>query len=158
MSEANEGSPQTTGSAWSQSKPKETGYYWYAHYLPPGDVPRIVHVEMVDGRPMQRTDFGDRADVSDWNSVWAGPIPLPNDKAQILSEANEDSPQTTGSTSLQSGLVICPACGRNGLGYAAHPHFYGWKDYFRASCRYCRKLFAVNQEPNDKAQLRSEAE
>ena len=68
---------------WSQDKPAQTGYYWYAHYLPPGDVPRVVHVEMADGRPKQLTKHGDRADVSDWNSWWAGPIPLPKGKEHV---------------------------------------------------------------------------
>jgi hypothetical protein len=62
--------------------------------------------------------------------------------------AGISSPPPSGSASLQSGRVICPACGRKGLGYAAHPHAYGWKDYSRASCRYCQKRFAVKQKPN----------
>ena len=52
-----------------------------------------------------------------------------------------------GSANLQSGRVVCPACGRKGLGYAPHPHAYGWKDYSRASCRYCHKQFK-KREPN----------
>ena len=66
-----------------------------------------------------------------------------------MSEANEGSPQTTGSASLrlQRGREVCPACNRKGLGYAMHPHAYGWKDYDRASCRYCRKTFRIRQ-PN----------
>jgi uncharacterized Zn-finger protein len=53
-----------------------------------------------------------------------------------------------GSASLRSGRVVCPACGKKGLGYAAHPHAYGWKDYSYAVCRYCQKRFAVKQKPS----------
>jgi len=46
---------------------------------------------------------------------------------------------------LHRGRAICPACGRKGLGYANHPHAFGWKDYGRASCRYCGKVFKVKE-------------
>lgn len=51
-----------------------------------------------------------------------------------------------GSEALCGGRAPCPACGRKGLGYATHPHAIGWKDYGRASCRYCRKRFKLASE------------
>jgi len=44
---------------------------------------------------------------------------------------------------LQKGRAPCPSCKRRGMGYAAHPHALGWKDYDRASCRYCRKSLKI---------------
>lgn len=44
---------------------------------------------------------------------------------------------------LQSGRVPCPKCGRKGVGFALHPHAYGWKDYNNAKCRYCDARFKV---------------
>ncbi len=49
---------------------------------------------------------------------------------------------------LQSGRVICPKCGKKGLGYARHAHCFGWKDYSRASCRYCHARFKVKEKPS----------
>lgn len=46
---------------------------------------------------------------------------------------------------LRSGRHPCPACNRKELGYAAHPHAQGWKDYERASCRYCNKTFSIKE-------------
>lgn len=37
----------------------------------------------------------------------------------------------------------CPKCGRKGLRYADHPHAFGWKDYSRMTCRFCRAYFTV---------------
>lgn len=47
--------------------------------------------------------------------------------------------------SLKSGRRVCPKCGKRGVGYASHPHAYGWKDYSRASCRYCGARFTVKE-------------
>lgn len=47
---------------------------------------------------------------------------------------------------LQSGRVECPACGRKGVGYAPHPHAFGYKDYTKARCRYCHKTFEVGDD------------
>ena len=44
---------------------------------------------------------------------------------------------------LKGGRVECPSCKRKGVGYAAHAHALGWKDYERASCRYCHKVFKL---------------
>ena len=44
---------------------------------------------------------------------------------------------------LFSGQVPCPKCGRKGVGYASHPHAYGWKDYSKAECRYCMAIFKL---------------
>ena len=44
---------------------------------------------------------------------------------------------------LQGGRVECPKCKRKGVGFAAHAHAYGWKDYNRASCRYCKTDFKL---------------
>ena len=41
----------------------------------------------------------------------------------------------------------CPKCGRKGLHYAAHPHAFGWKDYERARCRFCRSMFKIAARP-----------
>jgi hypothetical protein len=49
---------------------------------------------------------------------------------------------------LQSGRAECPACKRKGLGYAPHPHAFGYKNYDEAVCRYCRKRFKVTREVN----------
>lgn len=46
---------------------------------------------------------------------------------------------------LQSGREVCPMCNRKGLGYANHPHAFGWKDYGRASCRYCGARLPVDR-------------
>jgi len=48
---------------------------------------------------------------------------------------------------LRAAREVCPACGRKGLGYAGHAHALGWKDYDRASCRYCHKTFRL-KSPN----------
>jgi len=52
--------------------------------------------------------------------------------------------------SLSSGRVVCLNCGKKGVGYARHPHAYGYKDYSRATCRYCQARFKVrdNSTPN----------
>lgn len=47
----------------------------------------------------------------------------------------------SGYLSLQTGRVKCPSCGRKGLGYAPHPHAFGYKDYSKAQCRYCHATF-----------------
>lgn len=44
---------------------------------------------------------------------------------------------------LSRGRAVCPDCGRKGVGYAAHAHALGWKDYGRATCRYCRARFVL---------------
>lgn len=49
-------------------------------------------------------------------------------------------------TDLQGGRIPCPKCGRKGLGFSAHPHAFGWKDYKRASCRYCDASFDVDSD------------
>lgn len=44
---------------------------------------------------------------------------------------------------LQGGREVCPKCKRKGLGYAGHPHAFGYKDYAKARCRYCGATFKV---------------
>lgn len=44
---------------------------------------------------------------------------------------------------LRKGRKPCPKCKRKGVGYAMHPHAYGWKDYERAKCRYCNAYFKI---------------
>lgn len=51
----------------------------------------------------------------------------------------------TEKATLQSGRVKCPKCGRKGLGYAAHPHAFGYKDYKKTSCRYCGTTFKIKE-------------
>lgn len=46
---------------------------------------------------------------------------------------------------LHSGRVKCPACARKGVGFAGHPHAFGYKDYSKATCRYCRKTFKIQE-------------
>jgi transposase-like protein len=41
----------------------------------------------------------------------------------------------------------CPACGKKGLGVASHPHAFGYKDYDRFACRYCKKTFKRKEKP-----------
>lgn len=55
---------------------------------------------------------------------------------------------------LGGGRVPCPRCTRKGVGYANHPHAFGWKDYGRATCRYCHAGYKVIEPPIDKAHLR----
>jgi uncharacterized Zn-finger protein len=50
---------------------------------------------------------------------------------------------------LHSGRVVCPKCNRKGVGYAAHAHAYGWKDYGKASCRYCHTTFKIKARSED---------
>lgn len=42
---------------------------------------------------------------------------------------------------LQRGRAVCPKCGKKGVGYAPHPHAFGYKDRDRAVCRYCNARF-----------------
>jgi uncharacterized Zn-finger protein len=44
---------------------------------------------------------------------------------------------------VQKGRAPCPKCQRKGLGYANHPHAFGWKDYGRTRCRYCKAVFKI---------------
>ena len=46
---------------------------------------------------------------------------------------------------FQSGRVPCPKYKRKGVGYAPHPHAFGYKDYDRAHCRYCNATFRIKQ-------------
>ncbi len=48
--------------------------------------------------------------------------------------------------SLRNGRLKCPECGKKGVGYANHPHAYGWKDYQKAHCRYCNTRFNVGKK------------
>lgn len=40
------------------------------------------------------------------------------------------------------GVVLrkkpCPKCHRKGLHHPMHPHAFGWKDYERVVCRFCK--------------------
>lgn len=45
--------------------------------------------------------------------------------------------------SLHGARAECPECHRKGVGFAGHPHAYGYKDYTRARCRYCRCTFKI---------------
>lgn len=47
---------------------------------------------------------------------------------------------------LPKGRAPCPKCSKKGVGYAAHPHAFGYKDYSRASCRYCGATFVLKAE------------
>lgn len=44
---------------------------------------------------------------------------------------------------LQSRRQPCPKCGRKGVGYASHPHAFGYKEYSKADCRYCGARFMM---------------
>lgn len=50
---------------------------------------------------------------------------------------------------LSKGRLPCPKCARKGVGYAMHAHAYGWKDYDKAICRYCRARFNVGSKPKN---------
>jgi hypothetical protein len=47
---------------------------------------------------------------------------------------------------LRKGRHICPSCGKKGIGYAGHAHAFGYKDYDRFSCRYCKKVYRRKQK------------
>ncbi len=44
---------------------------------------------------------------------------------------------------MRSARQVCPKCTRKGVGYAPHPHAFGYKSYNRAVCRYCRAWFLI---------------
>jgi uncharacterized Zn-finger protein len=44
---------------------------------------------------------------------------------------------------LHKGRALCPNCEQKGLGYAGHPHAFGYKDYGKAACRYCHERFKL---------------
>lgn len=48
---------------------------------------------------------------------------------------------------ITNGRKECPKCGRKGVGFAPHPHAFGYKDYARARCRYCAAIFRLNGDP-----------
>jgi uncharacterized Zn-finger protein len=39
----------------------------------------------------------------------------------------------------------CPSCHRKGMAFMAHPHAYGYKDYDRKMCRYCKAIFKAER-------------
>ncbi len=47
---------------------------------------------------------------------------------------------------VRKGRAVCPRCGKKGVGYAPHPHAFGYKDYSRLRCRYCKATFKVREE------------
>ena len=51
---------------------------------------------------------------------------------------------------VRKGRAVCPRCGKKGLGYAQHPHAFGYKDHFRLRCRYCQATFKVRDEYSEK--------
>lgn len=61
----------------------------------------------------------------------------------ILLRAIKEKKMSKTKETLQSGRVKCPKCGKKGVGYAPHPHAFGYKEYSRAVCRYCRSRFKV---------------
>lgn len=44
---------------------------------------------------------------------------------------------------VSKARAICPKCNKKGVGYARHPHAFGYKDYSRLSCRYCKAIFTM---------------
>lgn len=44
---------------------------------------------------------------------------------------------------VSAGRAECPKCHRRGVGFAPHPHAYGYKDRGRLICRFCRARFTV---------------
>lgn len=66
-----------------------------------------------------------------------------NEKTQPADEGRLEPTVRPLRDRLKGGRVECPSCGRKGVGYAAHAHAIGWKDYERASCRYCHKSFSI---------------
>lgn len=53
---------------------------------------------------------------------------------------------------FQGGRVPCPSCRRKGVGFADHPHAFGYKDYTRARCRYCGKIFRIKDRSDQQSQ------
>lgn len=51
--------------------------------------------------------------------------------------------------------AACPDCGKCGLHYPGHPHAFGYKDYSRVSCRFCRTIFRKKGKPNTEPAQRS---
>ena len=49
---------------------------------------------------------------------------------------------------LHKHIHPCPNCKKKGMGYAMHPHAYGWKDYDRFHCKYCKKYFRRKVKEN----------
>ena len=47
---------------------------------------------------------------------------------------------------VQSARAKCQKCGKKGVGYAGHPHAFGYKDYTRLKCRYCNARFKTPDE------------
>ena len=46
----------------------------------------------------------------------------------------------------------CPKCKRKGLHHPGHPHAFGYKDYERAECRFCKARFKMREpKPTDGA-------
>ena len=50
---------------------------------------------------------------------------------------------------LQRARAVCPKCGKKGVGYAEHPHAFGYKDYSKARCRYCRATFKIKERKEE---------
>lgn len=48
---------------------------------------------------------------------------------------------------LHGGRVVCPTCKCRGVGFAPHPHAFGYKDYDKARCRYCKTTFKTKGDP-----------
>ena len=44
----------------------------------------------------------------------------------------------------------CPKCNRKGLHFADHPHAFGWKDYDRVVCRFCKERFKIKERKDVK--------
>jgi hypothetical protein len=64
---------------------------------------------------------------------------------QVVAPYSREAALTSDKPTLQGGRVVCPKCGGKGVGYAPHAHAFGWKDYSRARCRYCKARFKVRE-------------
>ena len=92
----------------------------------------------------------------------AGLIPSQNTKLcrrvgrrKATMKPETQQPHPVGSSAwfglVRSARAKCPKCGKKGMGYAGHPHAFGYKDYTRLLCRYCHARFKTPDErPNEK--------
>jgi hypothetical protein len=70
-------------------------------------------------------------------------VPTPPMKIPIAAREERAVEREFGVDALRKARAVCRSCGRKGVGYARHANAYGWKDYSKASCRYCNALFHI---------------
>lgn len=63
---------------WTQELPTKGGFYWMCFYLPPGDVPRMTEVRVLNETVEVKSGVGTFVSVRDWNAWWSGPLEAPS--------------------------------------------------------------------------------